>query len=233
MIVAAVSLKLRGGNVSGEVANKWEEDMTVLALTLAKPHPGKRLMAENRARQLGGIYARHGASVKVASVVSGPNAGCVAVLRGYADFRTATKAFQSINNDPAHVEFWREREANPGADIVIARDIMRTVYGDSQWDTHPVSHIRQYEIARDKVADAMKLLPEASKLLSKADANVIALLPITGENLSSMTLSYQFRSIDHWAETLDTVGTSNDFQALVAKAAKFGTLRSAFAMMPL
>lgn len=207
--------------------------MTVLALTLAKPHPGKRLMAENRARQLGGIYARHGASVKVASVVSGPNAGCVAVLRGYADFRTATKAFQSINNDPAHVEFWREREANPGADIVIARDIMRTVYGDSQWDTHPVSHIRQYEIARDKVADAMKLLPEASKLLSKADANVIALLPITGENLSSMTLSYQFRSIDHWAETLDTVGTSNDFQALVAKAAKFGTLRSAFAMMPL
>jgi hypothetical protein len=207
--------------------------MTVIALTLAKPRPGKRPMAENRARQLGGIYARHGASVKVASVVSGPNAGCVAVLRGYADFRTATKAFQSINNDPAHVEFWREREANPGADIVIARDIMRTVYGDSQWDTHPVSHIRQYEIARDKVADAMKLLPEASKLLSKADANVIALLPITGENLSSMTLSYQFRSIDHWAETLDTVGMSKDFQTLVAKAAKFGTLRSGFTMMPL
>jgi hypothetical protein len=79
----------------------------------------------------------------------------------------------------------------------------------------------------------MKLLPEVSKLLSKADVNVVALLPITGENLSSMTLSYQFRSIDHWAEALDTVGTSNDFQALVAKAAKFGTVRSGFTMMPL
>jgi hypothetical protein len=207
--------------------------MTVIAYTLAKPHPGKRLMAENRARQLGGIYARHGASVKVASVISGPNAGCVAVLRGYADFRTATKAFQSISSDPAHAEFWREREANPGADIVTARDIMRTAYGDNQWDTHPVSHIRRYEIARDKVANVVKLLPEVSKLLSKADVNVVGLLPITGENLSSMTLSYQFRSIDHWAEALDTVGTSNDFQALVAKAAKFGTLRSAFTMIPL
>lgn len=207
--------------------------MTVIAYTLAKPHTGKRLMAENRARQLGGIYARHGASVKVASVISGPNTGCVAVLRGYADFRTATKAFQSINNDPAHAEFWREREANPGADIVTARDIMRTVYGDNQWDSHPVSQIRRYEITRDKVADAVKLLPEVSKLLSEADVNVVGLLPITGENLSSMTLSYQFRSIDHWAEALDTVGTSNDFQALVAKAAKFGTLRSSFTMMPL
>ena len=207
--------------------------MSVIAITLAKPHAGKRPMAENRARQLGGIYARHGASVKVASVVSGPNTGCIALLRGYADFRTAVKAFQAVNNDPAHTEFWRERDSNPGANIVTARDIMRTVHGDNQWETHPVSHIRQYEIARDKVADAMKLLPQVSKLVSKADVNVVGLLPITGENLSSMTLSYQFRSIDHWAEALDGVGTSEDFQALVAKAAKFGTLRSAFTMVPL
>ena len=207
--------------------------MTVVAHTMARPHAGKRLMAENRARQLGGIYSRHGASVKVASVISGPNTGCVVLLRGYADFRAAVKAFQAINNDPAHTEFWREREANPGADIVVARDILRTVHGDTQWDTHPCSHVRQYALARDKVADAMKLLTQASKLVSKADVQVVGLLPVTGENLSSMTLSYQFRSVDHWAEVLDTVGTSDEFQAIVARAAKFGTLGSAFTVMPL
>jgi len=39
--------------------------------------------------------------------------------------------------------------------------------------------------------------------------------------------------IDHWAEGLDSVGTSDEFQAIVTKAAKFGTLRSSFAMTPL
>ena len=207
--------------------------MAVIVYTLARPHAGKRPAAENRARQLGGIYARHGASVKVASVISGPNTGCIALVRGYADFRTAAKAFQAINNDPAHVEFWREREANPAADVVIARDIFRRFYGEGQWDTHPVSQIRQYDITRDKVAEARKLLRKVAKLVSKADVNVVGLLPVTGENLSSMAVSYQFRSIDHWAEALDTVGTSDAFQALVAKATEFGTLRSAFTTIPL
>ena len=207
--------------------------MTVIALTLARPHAGKRPAAENRARQLGGIYARHGASVKITSVVSGPNTGCIALLRGYADFRAATKAFQAINNDPAHAEFWREREANPAAEIVIARNISRRIYGEGQWDTHPVSHIRQYDITRDKLPEMLKLFPKIAKLFSKAEVNVAGLVPITGENLSSMTVSYQFRSIDHWAKVLDTVGTSEPFQALVAKASEFGTLRSGFTMMPL
>jgi hypothetical protein len=171
--------------------------------------------------------------VKVANVISGPNTGCIAVLRGYADFRTASKAFQAINNDPAYAEFWREREANPAADIVIGRNIVRSVYGEGQWDTHPVSLLRQYEVTRDKVADMLKIFPEVAKLLSKADANVVGLLPVTGENMSSMAVSYQFRSMDHFGEVLDTVGTSDEFQALVAKASEFGTLRSAFMMVPL
>ena len=207
--------------------------MAVIGYTLAKPHVGKRQAAESRARELGGIYARHGASVKVASVISGPNTGCIALLRGYVDFRAAAKAFQAVNRDPAHVEFWREREANPAADIVIARNIFRRVYGEGKWETHPVSHIREFDVGRDKIAGMLELFPEVAKLLSKADTNVAGLLPISGENLSSLTVSYQFRSIDHWGEVLDTVGTSDAFQAIVAKAAGFGTLRSAFMMVPL
>lgn len=207
--------------------------MTVIANTVARPHPGKNMMVQNRSRQLAGIYARHGASVRVASVVSGPNTGCVVVSRAYPDFRSAAKAFNAINNDPAHIEFWREREGNPGADIVIGRDIARTVHGEPRWSTHPFSHIRVYEIARDKLADALKLLPEVAKVVSKADANVVGLVPVSGEDLSTMMVVYQFHSIDHWAEGLDTVGMSEAFQAVVTKAAKFGTLRSSFALNPL
>ena len=155
------------------------------------------------------------------------------MLRGYSDFRTAVKAFQAVNNDPSHEEFWREREANPAADIVIARDILRAVYGEGQWSTHPVSHNRRYEITRDKLAEALKILPEVSNLMSKADVNVVGLTPVTGEDLSSLTASYQFRSIDHWAEALDTVGTSDEFRSIVERVAKFGTLRSSFTMIPL
>ncbi|UCE30764.1 MAG: hypothetical protein JSW68_12020 [Burkholderiales bacterium] len=207
--------------------------MTVVAYTVARSHPGKSMMTNSRVRQLAGIYARHGASVRAASVVTGPMAGSVALFRGYPDFRTAAKAFQAINNDPAHVEFWRERDANPSADIVVGRDIIRTVYGDNQWDTHPVSHIRVYEIHRDKLADVMKLLPDVSKLMSKAGVNVVGYVPVTGENLSTMSISYQCRSTDHWGEVLDGVGTSDEFQAIVAKAAKFGTLRVGFMLVPL
>ena len=207
--------------------------MAVIAYTLASPHPGKRQMAENRARALGGIYSRHGAAVKVASIVSGPNTGCIMLVRQYEDFRTAAKAFQAVNTDPAHVEFWREREANPAADIITARDILRTIYGENQWVTHPVSHLRRYEITRNKVAKALKLFAEADKLVSKADINVMGAMPVTGEDLSSMFISYQFRSVEHWGEALDTVGASDAFQAIVEKAAEFATLRSAFTTVPL
>ena len=219
--------------VKSRTTDQSEVDITVIAYTLAKPYIGKRATAENRARGLAEIYARHGASVKLASVVSGYGAGCIVVIRAYADFGSAAKAFTGISNDPAHADFWREREADPAAEIVIERDIYRTAYGDLRWDTHPMSHVRQYEMTRDKLSEALRLLPKVEKIVSQADVNVVALLPVTGENLSSMSISYQFQSIDHWGETLDTVGTSEAFQAIVAEAAAFGTLRSAFSMVPL
>ncbi len=206
--------------------------MSAIAFTIARPHHGKRSMAEERARQLGEIYSRHGATVKLTNIVSGPNTGCIALLRKYPDFSTAASAFQAVSSDPAHVEFWREREANPAADIVVGREIVRTVYGEQRWDTHPISHVRRYEITRDNVAKAMELLPEVEAVVSKANVNVVGVLPVTGEDLSTMMIGYQFISIDGWGEALDTVGNSDEFRAIVSRAAEFGTLRSAFMMIP-
>jgi len=207
--------------------------MAALAITIIRPHPGKRQAAESRARQAGGIYARHGASVKISNLIAGPYTGCIALVRAYADFQTAAKAFQAASSDPAYAEFEREREANPLAEIVMGRNILRSIYGESKWATHPVTQLRQYDITRDKIPDALKLFPKVSKVVSKNDVNVLGLLPVTGDDMSSMTISYQFRSIDHWAEAADTVAASKEFQAIVAEASKLGMLRSASVMVPL
>jgi hypothetical protein len=204
--------------------------MTVIAVTVAKPHAGKRKDVENRARTLGGIYARHGAAVKIAQIAGGPNTGCIILFRAYENFQAASKAFQAANSDPAHIDFWREREANPAAEFLVGRDLYRGVYGTAKWGTHPVSYNRTYDLPRDKVADAVKIVAEAEKVTAKAGVNIFAVLPVTGENLSSFIVSYQFRSPDHFGEAMDTVGTSEPMQAIIAKAAKIGTIRSAILM---
>jgi hypothetical protein len=207
--------------------------MAALAITIIRPHPGKRQAAESRARQAGGIYARHGASVKISNFIAGPYTGCIGLFRAYADFQTAAKAFLAASSDPAYTEFEREREANPLAEIVIGRNIVRSIYGESKWATHPVTQLRQYDIARDKIADALKLFPKVSKVVSKNDVNVIGLLPVVGDDMNTMTVSYQFHSISHWAEAVDVLAASKEFQGIVAEASKLGTLSSASVLVPL
>ena len=122
--------------------------MSIVAHTIIKPLSGKRQAAESRVRQISGIYARHGAAVKATKFVAGPHAGCLAVLRGYPDFKTAVKTLQAVNADPAYLEFEREREANPQAEIVSGRNISRRVFGEGRWGTHPVTLARGYEMTR-------------------------------------------------------------------------------------
>ena len=163
--------------------------MTVIAVTVAKPHAGKRKDVESRARTLGGIYARHGAAVKIAQIAGGPNTGCIILFRAYENFQAASKAFQAANSDPAHIDFWREREENPAAEFLVGRDLYRGVYGTAKWGTHPVSYNRTYDLPRDKVADAVKIVAEAEKVTAKAGVNNFAVLPVTGEKLSSFIVS--------------------------------------------
>lgn len=77
------------------------------------------------------------------------------------------------------------------------------------------------------------MLDEVAKLVAEAGTNVVGLVPVTGDNMSTLSVAYQFRSIEHFGEATDKVGTSAAFQALVAKAAGLGKLRSASLMVPL
>lgn len=207
--------------------------MSVIAYTIVRPRDGKRAVVEDRSRRAGAIYAKHGSEVKVSRIVAGPLTECITVQRKYANFSAAAKAFSAIGSDADFAQLQSERQADPAGDFLVGREIIRTVYGDTSWDTHPISHLRVYEVSRDKLAGALALFPEVEKLVSASGVNVVGLVPITGENMSTLTIAYQAKSIEHWGEVLDTIGTSEEFQALIARAADFGTIRRSGVMVPL
>lgn len=207
--------------------------MSVITVTIVRPREGKRGLIEDRVRRVGSIFARLGAEVRLSRIIAGPFTECIAIQRKYPDFTTATGTFKALGGDAEFAQWQEERDANPAGDPLVVRDIIRTVHGDTKWATHPVSHLRIYEISRDKLADAVAMFPEVEQMMAPVDVNVVGLVPITGENMSSLTVAYQFKSLDHWAEQLDGLGTSEAFQALLARAAKLGTIRQSGVMVPL
>ncbi len=207
--------------------------MSVIAYSIIRPHVNKRSTVEERVRKAGGIYVRLGAEVRISKIVAGPFADCIVFQRKYSNFAAAGQAFMALAGDEEAQQLQALRESDPAADFVIGRDINRTVFGDVAWDTHPISHLRIYEIGRDKLADALAMFPEVEKMTAPAGVNLVGLAPVTGENMSSLTVTYQFKSVEHWAEQLDGMGTSEEFQALVARAGELGALRLSGVMMPL
>ena len=207
--------------------------MSVIAYTIVKPHLGRRLLVEDRVRRAGAIYAKHGAEVKLSRVIAGPYTHCLAAQREYESFSAASKALGALASDDEFAQLQSEREADPAADMLVGREIIRVVHGSSAWDTHPVSHLRVYEVNKNHLADAIALLPEVEQMVAPSGVNVIGLVPVTGDNMSTMTVAYQLRSVDHWGEVMDTVGTSTEFQSIIARAAEHGTLRMSSAMVPL
>jgi len=207
--------------------------MTVIAHTIIRPHRGHSAEAADRVKRVSSIYARLGAAVKPSRVIAGPFSDCLILIRSYPDFRTGAKILAALSEDSEFAEFVKERDSNPVADVASGRNISRTVYGDNKWETHPITHLRTYDISRDKLAGALELFPEVQKIVGAADVNIVGMVPITGENMSSLSVAYQAKSMDHWGEVLDTVGTSDEFQALIARAAEFGTLRVSGVMAPI
>ena len=92
---------------------------------------------------------------------------------------------------------------------------------------------RVFEVNQNHRADALALLQEVEQMLAPSVVNLIGLVPVTGDNMITMTVSYQLRSIGHWGEVMDTVGTSTEFPSIIARVAEYGMLRMSSALVPL
>ena len=205
--------------------------MSNLVVGILKPFVGKRSLAEERLKKMGSVLERHGANVKTTNFVAGQYAGCIGLLRSYPDFKTATAALVKVANDPEGQEVRNLRATEPAGEMLVMREVHRTIFGEGKWASNPVSMVRHYSVSRANVSKAMPILEGVQKIMDKEKVNVRALMPVLSSEMSRIGVSYQFKSLDHLGEVLDTIAAGSEMQSLIEKANTFASLQSASVMV--
>ena len=205
--------------------------MSVVAANILRPFNGKRSVAEERLKKLGSVFERYGAKVKTTNFVAGQYTECIGLLRSYPDFKTATAALVKVANDPEGQEIRNLRETDPSGEMVVSREVRRTIFGEPKWANNPVSFLRKYAISRADVSKAMPILEGIQKIMGKEEVNMRATIPIFSSEMSGITVAYQLKSLEHLGEVLDTTSANSEMQSLIEEANKFASLESASVMV--
>ena len=205
--------------------------MSVVVANILRPFAGKRLLAEERLKKMGSVFERYGANAKTTNFVAGRYTECIGLLRSYPDFKTASAALLKAANDPEGQEIKSLRETDPAGEMVVSREVRRTIFGEAKWASNPVSGIRKYAISRADVSKAMPILEGVQKIMDKEEVNVRVTMPVFSSEMSSMDVAYQFKSLDHLGEVLDTIAAGPEMQSLIEKANTFSSLESASVMV--
>ena len=205
--------------------------MSVVAANILSPFAGKRSVAEERLKKLGSVFERHGAKVKTTNFVAGRYTECIGLLRSYPDFKTAHAALVKAANDPEGQKIRNLRETDPSGEMVVSREVRRTIFGEPKWANNPVSFLRKYAISRADVSKAMPILEGIQKIMDKEEVNDRAFKTVLSMEMSRIGVSYQFKSLDHLGEVMDTSASSTEMQGLIEKANEFSTLEAASVMV--
>jgi hypothetical protein len=196
--------------------------MSLVSVRTVTPFAGKSALAAERARTLADIYTRHGGKARVASVIAGDLAGQIALYVGFDDGKSMGEVFEKYQADPAYAKLREEHGLNP-AGSVSGPEVYRFVYGQAE-PGYPISLHREYTMSRDKVADALALMPELDALGQAHDIKVAAAVPVFSSDMARFIANYRYRSPAHLGAAIDGVGMSAEFQALVNRAAALGSL---------
>ena len=78
----------------------------------------------------------------------------------------------------------------------------------------------------------MDMFEEVKGMCEKVDVNPTLLVPVTGENMSSVAIAYGATSLEASGKAFDQMGMTEEFQALVSKAAEVGELHSGWMTVP-
>ena len=196
--------------------------MTVISRRILAPIVGKSELALERAKRLAGIIARLGGTVRTARVVAGADAGSIEVLARFQDFASATKTNAALATDPEMIKLMQEREREPSATF-SGPYVYRTVWGEVS--RLPVLVQREYQVTRQNLPELIALLPDAHAAVGKQP--MVASIPVFAPQMDRLVVAYYSESIEHMGRNLDQYGVSEAFQAVVQKAARYGTLTSA------
>ena len=205
--------------------------MSNLVASILKPFNGRRSVAEERLKKMGSVLERHGANVKTTNFVAGQYTGCIGFIRSYPDFKTGMSVMQAAAKDPEGQELRNLRATDPAGEMLVMREVHRTIFGEGKWASNPVSGIRKYAISRADVSKAMPILEGVQKIMDKEEVNVRVTMPVFSSEMSSMDVAYQFKSLEHLGEVLDTIAAGPEMQSLIEKANTFSSLESASVMV--
>ena len=85
---------------------------------------------------------------------------------------------------------------------------------------------------KNKTPMVMDMFEEVKEMCEKVDINPTLLVPVTGENMSSVVITYGATSLEASGKAFDQMGMTEEFQALVSKAAEVGELHSGWMTVP-
>jgi len=197
--------------------------MTVISKRVFRPMGGKVGLAHERIKRLAGVLTRAGGRVRVAMVAWGDGARDIHMYGTFANMEAGGKAAEAMSADPDFAALRRESETDP-ASHWEGPEVWRTVFGEPQ-PGFPVMLQREYTIDRRRIANAVALLPEVQAL--RSDRPVIGVVPVISSDMARIMIGYYANSLVDLGEGIDRVGMSEAFQAIVLRAAEFGSLTKA------
>ena len=205
--------------------------MTVIATNTVRPHIGKAKLQLNNMLEVTKAFGDMGINARVSRVVFGQNAGCLVFSTFASNFAEAMANTQKVFSSEMWAKVQMRLDDNPASDIVMPLNLVRVAAGEMK-PTHRVINYRWYLMKKNKTPMVMDMFEEVKEMCEKVDVNPTLLVPVTGENMSSVVIAYGATSLESSGKAFDQMGMTEEFQALVSKAAEVGELHSGWMTVP-
>ena len=122
-----------------------------------------------------------------------------------------------------------ERELVPAGDIV-GPNVVRLAAGEVKAENN-ASMVREYTMQRTNWNDAINMVASVQKLLTDHDVNVTMWVPVIADDMKRVWAIYSGAIPSSLGKSIDEVGMTNEFQEMLVKASKLGTLDKAWGMI--
>ena len=205
--------------------------MTVIATNTVRPHLGKAKLQLNNMLEVTKAFGDMGITARVSRVVFGQNAGCLVFSTFASNFSEAMTNTQKVFSSEMWAKVQMRLDDNPAGDIVMPLNLVRVAAGEMK-PTHRVMNFRWYLMKKDKMPMAMEMFEEVKGMCEKVDVNPVLLMPVTGDNMSSMIIAYGATSLEASGKAFDQMGMTEEFQSLVSRAAEVGELHNGWMTVP-
>ena len=172
-----------------------------------------------------------GITARVSRVVFGQNAECLAFSTFAASFTEAMANVQKVFSSEMWSKVQMRLDDNPASDIVMPLNLVRVAAGEMK-PSHRVMNFSLYNVKKDKSQIVIEMFEEVTTMCQKVDVNPVLLVPVTGDNMSSMVIAYGATSLEASGKAFDQMGMTEEFQSLVSRAAEVGELHNGWMTVP-